>query len=87
MAANAEPSETILIVDDEEPVRKTFREWLEGARLGCRLLSAPDAETALVLANERGVRDWARWGAIRACLCVTSASSGFAQKRCLEPYT
>ena len=23
-------SETILIVDDEEPVRKTFREWLEG---------------------------------------------------------
>src|SRR2546425_28510 len=23
--------ETILIVDDEEPVRKTFREWLEGA--------------------------------------------------------
>jgi ActR/RegA family two-component response regulator len=58
-----EPTETILIVDDEEPVRKTFREWLDGARLGCRILSAPDAETALKLANENvidlAILDWA----------------------------
>jgi two-component system, NtrC family, nitrogen regulation response regulator NtrX len=58
-----EPTDTILIVDDEEPVRKTFREWLDGAKLGCRILSAPDAETALKLANERtidlAILDWA----------------------------
>jgi len=58
-----QPSETILIVDDEEPVRKTFREWLDGANLGCRILSAPDAETALKLANEHmidlAILDWA----------------------------
>jgi ActR/RegA family two-component response regulator len=61
MASAAE--DTILIVDDEEPVRKTFREWLEGAHLNCRILTAPDAETALVLANEHvidlAVLDWA----------------------------
>ena len=28
--------ETVLIVDDEEPVRRTFREWLEEADLGVR---------------------------------------------------
>jgi two-component system, NtrC family, nitrogen regulation response regulator NtrX len=59
----AEPSDTILIVDDEEPIRKTFREWLEGATLGCRILSASDAETALKLANEctidLAILDWA----------------------------
>ena len=32
--ASAPWQETILIVDDEEPVRKTFREWLEEANLG-----------------------------------------------------
>ncbi len=54
--------ETILIVDDEETVRKTFREWLEGANLGCRILAAPDAESALVQANQHvidlAVLDW-----------------------------
>src|SRR6266516_3093274 len=45
--------ETILIVDDEEPVRKTFREWLEEANLGCRLFAAADAESALSLANRQ----------------------------------
>src|SRR5271168_1395018 len=59
----AEPSETILVVDDEEPIRKTFREWLEGANLGCRVLNASDAETALKLANEHtidlAILDWA----------------------------
>jgi CheY-like chemotaxis protein len=47
--------ETILIVDDEEPVRRTFREWLESARLGCRILAAADAESALVLANQHAI--------------------------------
>src|SRR5262245_4499068 len=48
-------TETILIVDDEEPVRKTFREWLGGANLCCRLLAAADAEEALVLANQHSI--------------------------------
>src|SRR5215468_487774 len=47
--------ETVLIVDDEEPVRRTFREWLEEARLGVRILAAADAEEALTLANEQAV--------------------------------
>jgi ActR/RegA family two-component response regulator len=55
-------AETILIVDDEEPVRKTFREWLEGAKLDCHVLAAADAEEALVLANRQtidlAVLDW-----------------------------
>jgi len=62
MPLNAEPGETILLVDDEESVRKTFREWLEGAGLGCRILTAVDAETALVLANQNtidlAILDW-----------------------------
>jgi ActR/RegA family two-component response regulator len=48
-------AETVLIVDDEEPVRKTFREWLEGADLGCRILTAADAESALVQANQQSI--------------------------------
>ncbi len=54
--------ETVLIVDDEEPVRRTFRDWLDEARLGVRTLAAADAETALVLANEQtvdlAILDW-----------------------------
>jgi two-component system nitrogen regulation response regulator NtrX len=57
-----ESAETVLIVDDEESVRKTFREWLEGADLGCRLLAAADAESALRLANQHvidlAILDW-----------------------------
>jgi two-component system nitrogen regulation response regulator NtrX len=56
------PGDTILVVDDEEPVRKTFREWLVGADLGCQILSAADAEEALRLANQHSidlaVLDW-----------------------------
>jgi ActR/RegA family two-component response regulator len=62
MPVNAEPGETILLVDDEEPVRKTFREWLESAGLSCRILTAADAEAALVLANQNtidlAILDW-----------------------------
>src|SRR5262245_46700229 len=60
--AAAPAEETVLVVDDEEPVRKTFREWLEGADLGCRVLTAPDAEAALVQANQHtidlAILDW-----------------------------
>lgn len=56
-------TDTILIVDDEEPVRRTFSEWLHGANLGCTILTAPDAEAALQIANQRpidlAVLDWA----------------------------
>ena len=59
----AEQTETILIVDDEEPVRRTFREWLTGAGLDCTILVAADAEAALKLANAQpvdlAILDWA----------------------------
>jgi ActR/RegA family two-component response regulator len=55
--------ETILIVDDEEPVRRTFTEWLEQARLGCTILAAADAAQALQLADKQpidlAILDWA----------------------------
>ncbi len=55
-------AETILIVDDEDPVRRTFREWLEGADLHCRILTAADAESALLQANRQtidlAILDW-----------------------------
>src|SRR2546425_4638988 len=61
--AQANDTETILIVDDEEPVRRTFREWLAGAGLNCQLLDAHDAESALHLANQQtidlAILDWA----------------------------
>src|SRR5438552_6346997 len=54
--------ETMLSVDHEESVRATFREWLEGAGLNCRILTAADAETALVQANQHmpdlAILDW-----------------------------
>jgi two-component system, NtrC family, nitrogen regulation response regulator NtrX len=55
MPTSSETAETILIVDDEEPVRRTFREWLQGANLGCRILVASDAESALVQANQNSI--------------------------------
>ena len=62
MAPGDLSAETILIVDDEEPVRRTFREWLEGADLGCRILTAADAESALLQANKQtidlAILDW-----------------------------
>src|SRR5438874_7688052 len=62
MPHHKELVETILIVDDEESVRKTFREWLEGAGLNCRILMAADAESALVQANQHttdlAILDW-----------------------------
>ena len=55
--------ETILIVDDEEPVRRTFREWLTEAGMECTILAAADAEEALQLANQHpidlAILDWA----------------------------
>jgi DNA-binding NarL/FixJ family response regulator len=62
MPTGSDSAETILIVDDEESVRKTFREWLEEADLGATILQAPDAESALVQANEHvidlAILDW-----------------------------
>ena len=62
MPQGDETVETILIVDDEESVRRTFREWLEGAGFKCRILTAADAETALVQANQHttdlAILDW-----------------------------
>ncbi len=53
--------ETVLIVDDEDGVRRTFQEWLAGVP-NVRALAAGDAETALKLANtypiDLAVLDW-----------------------------
>jgi len=55
-------AETILIVDDEELVRRTFREWLQDAGADCELLEAWDAESALRIASQRpidlAILDW-----------------------------
>lgn len=57
-----EASDVLLVVDDEEPVRRTFRDWLVEANLGAEILTAADAESALNLANERpidlAILDW-----------------------------
>lgn len=54
--------DTILIVDDEDSIRQTFREWLSEASLGCSVLTAQDAEEALRLANHHiidlAILDW-----------------------------
>ncbi len=53
--------DTVLIVDDEDGVRRTFREWLTGEP-GVEVLAAADAEAALLLANQHSidlaVLDW-----------------------------
>ncbi len=55
-------TDTVLIVDDEESVRRTFQEWLASSLPTARVFSAPDAETALRIANEHpidlAVLDW-----------------------------
>lgn len=47
--------ETILIVDDEEPVRRTFREWLTSSGLAVEVHAVADAESALLFANEHSI--------------------------------
>ena len=55
-------TDTILIVDDEESVRRTFQEWLASSGLGARVFAAADAESALRVANDHpvdlAVLDW-----------------------------
>jgi ActR/RegA family two-component response regulator len=55
-------SETILIVDDEEPVRRTFQDWLSHSGIDCRILIASDSESALKQANQQpidlAILDW-----------------------------
>jgi len=55
-------NESILVVDDEDSVRRTFAEWLTGGGLNCRVLVAADAEAALRLANQQtidlAILDW-----------------------------
>ena len=48
-------TDTILIVDDEEPVRRTFAEWLAAGAPDARVLVAADAEEALRHANQHAV--------------------------------
>lgn len=54
-------SETVLIVDDEDGVRRTFHDWLTGLP-NVRVFAAADAEAALLIVNEHpidlAVLDW-----------------------------
>ncbi len=54
-------NETVLIVDDEDGVRRTFHDWLTGLP-DVRVFAAADAEAALLIANEHeidlAVLDW-----------------------------
>lgn len=62
MTTATELPDTILVVDDEPAVRKTFQEWLEQSGFGCKILAAADAEEALLLANQQpidlAILDW-----------------------------
>ncbi len=55
-------SDTVLIVDDEDSVRRTFQEWLNSAGWDVRVFAVADAEAALRIANEHtidlAVLDW-----------------------------
>jgi two-component system nitrogen regulation response regulator NtrX len=55
-------TDTVLIVDDEESVRRTFQEWIASSGLGARVFAAADAESALRVANEHpidlAILDW-----------------------------
>jgi two-component system nitrogen regulation response regulator NtrX len=57
-----EPTETVLVVDDEDSVRRTFLEWLAEAGLGCQVVTASDAEEALRQASRHtidlAILDW-----------------------------
>lgn len=55
-------ADSILIVDDEEPVRRTFRDWLAQAGWGVTVVAVADAEAALKYAQanpvDLAVLDW-----------------------------
>ena len=55
-------AESILIVDDEEPVRRTFLEWITTGGLDCEAEAVADAEAALLYANRHpvdlAILDW-----------------------------
>jgi len=55
-------SDYVLIVDDEDSVRKTFEDWLRSSGLGLTVFAAADAEAALRIANEHpidlAILDW-----------------------------
>ncbi len=48
-------AESILIVDDEESVRRTFLEWVTTGELDCEVKAVADAEAALLYANQHAV--------------------------------
>ncbi len=55
-------SDYVLIVDDEESIRRTFQEWLTSSELDVKVFVAADAESALRIANvqpiDLAVLDW-----------------------------
>lgn len=55
-------SDVVLIVDDEESIRRTFQEWLASSGLDMQVFVAADAESALQIANvqpiDLAVLDW-----------------------------
>jgi DNA-binding response OmpR family regulator len=62
MTTTSEATDIVLVVDDEESVRRTVRDWLAEADLGVQVLTAVDSESALLLANQHtidlAILDW-----------------------------
>jgi ActR/RegA family two-component response regulator len=62
MSGNATATDVVLVVEDEESVRRTVRDWLLTADLDVRVLTAADSAAALILANDNpvdlAVLDW-----------------------------
>ncbi len=55
MNPRADMIESILIVDDEESIRRTFVDWLSAAHLRCEVHAVADAESALLHASRHSV--------------------------------
>ena len=55
-------AETILIVDDEESVRRTMHDWLATSNTGCEVHAVASAEAALLFASQKpidlAILDW-----------------------------
>ncbi len=50
-SAPARATPTVLVVDDQAPIRKALRMMLEGLSQPCRILEATDGDSALALAR------------------------------------
>lgn len=62
MTQATEPTDVILVVDDEESVRRSVSDWLNEAKLDVQVLTAADAASAMMQADQHqidlAILDW-----------------------------